>query len=85
VAVTAGVVGAIFGARAFDRWEERKRYCAAELDTCSAAAVSAYEDARSYARVSNIAFGVSLVSAAAGAYLIFFRSDAAGVAVAGRW
>ena len=85
VTVSGLVVGALFGARAFDRWEERKRYCAAEVDACSALAVSAYQDARSYARVSNVAFAVSVVGAAAGAYLIFVRPGEAGVGMAGRW
>ncbi len=71
VLVGAGVVGigigSYFGLRAFSKWSERKDDC---VGGCTNAAKSAGDDAKSAALLSDVGFGVGVIAAGVGTYLL---------------
>ena len=86
LAVLAAGAGGYFGLRAANEWHDRNRHC--PRNGCDAAAVDAWRRARQYALWSDVAFGVSLLTAATGTYLLVISRGAgdhrfAGIAVGG--
>lgn len=71
VLLGAGVVGlgvgSYFGLHAFSKWSERKNNC---TGGCTPDAKSAGDSAQSAASISDIGFGVGLIAAGVGSYLI---------------
>ena len=60
-------VGSYFGLHAMSKWGERKDGCASG---CTRAAKSAGDDAGSAALISDIGFGVGIIAAGVGTYLV---------------
>jgi hypothetical protein len=85
VLLGAGVVGigvgSYFGLHSFSKWSERKDDCA---HGCTADAKTAGDAARSAALVSDIGFGVGLIAAAVGTYLILSPKHASEAGTATR-
>jgi len=83
VLVGAGVVGigvgSYFGLHAFSKWGERKDDCA---NGCTLAAKTAGDAASSSALISDIGFGVGLIAAGVGTYLIMSSKPAGQVGAA---
>jgi hypothetical protein len=77
VLLGAGVVGigvgSYFGLHSFSKWKERKDDC---VNGCTADAKTAGDAARSSALVSDIGFGVGLIAAGVGTYLILSSKHA---------
>ncbi len=62
-------VGSIFGLRAFSKWSDSDKACPAS--SCTHDGVVAADDARTAARIADIAFAVGVLGVGIGAYLIF--------------
>jgi hypothetical protein len=60
-------VGSYFGLHAMSKWSDRKDNC---NRNCTEAAKSAGDDAKSAALISDIGFGVGIVAAGVGTYLV---------------
>ncbi|MEO8905093.1 MAG: hypothetical protein ABI488_21770 [Polyangiaceae bacterium] len=77
VLLGAGVVGvgvgSYFGLHAFSKWAERKDDCA---NGCTPAAETAGDSASSSALISDIGFGVGLIAAGVGTYLVLSAKPA---------
>lgn len=66
--VVALGVGSFFGLRAMSKWSERKDNC--KDGHCTEAAKSAGDSAKSAALISDIGFGLGIVAAGVGTYLV---------------
>jgi hypothetical protein len=73
LAVTALATGTYFGISALSNRSASDAGCTAGVCSNSASARE-YDDARSQARIADVAFGIGLVSTAVASYLLFFRS-----------
>ncbi len=60
-------VGSYFGLHAMSKWSDRKDDC---KPGCNEAAKSAGDDAKSAALISDIGFGVGIIAAGVGTYLV---------------
>jgi hypothetical protein len=61
-------VGSYFGLHAMSKWSDRKDNC--PNGACTQAAKSAGDDAKSAALISDIGFGVGIIAAGVGTYLV---------------
>lgn len=66
--VVALGVGSYFGLHAISKWSDRKDNC--PNGACTAQAKAAGDDAKSAALISDIGFGVGIIAAAVGTYLV---------------
>jgi len=71
--LVALVAGGYFGLRAQSRWNDSGPHCPQDL--CDDAGKTLSDDARTSARLSDVAFGVGLVGVAVAAYLYFTSSS----------
>jgi hypothetical protein len=71
--VVALTVGSYFGLHAFSEWSTRNDGCA---NGCTREAKSAGDKARTAALISELAFGVGLLAAGVGTYLILSSKPA---------
>ena len=67
-------VGSYFGLHAMSKWSDRKDNC--PDGACTLAAKSAGDDAKSAALISDIGFGVGIIAAGVGTYLVLSANPA---------